>query len=128
MLFLLPRTQILPGQELHEPPLKRSEPQPKPWPVATTTGRSKHRLYFATITISSKAVCVLGLWQHQRAHCPRVRLTSERWNSRMTLPCAFGLEDFYRQMRMCQEALRCCTTTDSNAGCFKEEEEEKMFL
>lgn len=48
-----------------------------------------------------KGVHVLDLWHQPRVRRPRrVKITSEWWNSWMTLPCAFGLDDFYRQMRM----------------------------
>lgn len=46
-------------------------------------------------------------------------------------PMCLGLDELYRQMRMCQDTLRCCTTTrDSNCRCAEEEGEEggNMFL
>lgn len=99
LTFSLSLTQILPGQELHEPQLASTKPQLKPWPVAPTQ-EVVLRLFSRYHNRLLKGVHVLDLWQQQRVRRPCVKITSEGWNSWMTLPCAFGLDDFYRQMRM----------------------------
>lgn len=86
----------------------------------------KHRLYtdyFAAIPLSSEIFCPLGFGRE-------VYAVLMLGNTVMTLlndfPMCLGLDELYRQMRMCQETLRCCTTTHArfNPDCVLKKKKE----
>ncbi len=119
------QTQISPGWRLHEHPLKRTKPNfGTNKAMASSTWRGWSRNIGCTQTFFRCHNRVLGdvlsvwFWQSLCVRCPHVKVTSEHsddtleWLSHVPW---IGLDELYRQMRMCQETLRCCTTTlDSN--------------